>query len=143
VFGRGRRSPVFRQSRRPSVVGAEARWCQSPRFSASLIGLRVKVCGGAAGTVNVGSRTPAGPSFIWRCARGGPLPRTAGAPDQGASRIGKSIRRSGPDPEIRLGRDHIPNTSPSAATASPSPFGPSTSGTAAAWSCTTVTRAAP
>jgi hypothetical protein len=41
---------------------------------------------------------------------GGPLPRTAGAPDQGASRIGKPIRRSGPDPEIRLGRDHIPNT---------------------------------
>jgi hypothetical protein len=109
VFGRGRRSPVFGRGRRPSVVGAEARWCQSPRFSASLIGLRVRVCGGAAGTVNVGFRAPADPSFIWRCARGGPLPRTAGAPDQGASRIGKPIRRSGPDPEIRLGRDHIPN----------------------------------
>ncbi len=99
------------RSRSKRVVGAEARWCQSPRFSASLIGLRVRVCGGAVGTVNVGSRAPAGPSFIWRCARGGPLPRTAGAPDQGASRIGKPIRRSGPDPEIRW-RDHIPNILP-------------------------------
>jgi hypothetical protein len=44
-------------------VGAEARWCQSPRFSASLIGLRVRVCGGAVGTVNVGSRAPAKPLF--------------------------------------------------------------------------------
>jgi hypothetical protein len=33
---------------------------------------------------------------------GGPLPSTAGAPDQGVSRIGP-IRRSGPDPEIRCG----------------------------------------
>jgi hypothetical protein len=41
------------------VVGAGARWCQSPRFSASLIGLRVRVCGGAVGTVNVGSRASA------------------------------------------------------------------------------------
>jgi hypothetical protein len=32
---------------------------------------------------------------------GGPLPRTVGAPDQGATRIGP-IRRSGPDPEILL-----------------------------------------
>jgi hypothetical protein len=70
VFGRGRRSPVFGRSPRPSVVGAEARWCQSPRFNASLIGLRVRVCDGAAGTVNVGSRAPADPSFIWRCTRG-------------------------------------------------------------------------
>jgi hypothetical protein len=90
------------RSRSKRVVGAEARWCQSPRFSASLIGLRVRVCGGAVGTVNVGSRAPADPSFIWRCARGGPLPRTAGAPDQGATQIGP-IWRSGPDPEIRLG----------------------------------------
>jgi hypothetical protein len=58
------------RSRSKRVVGAEARWCQSPRFSASLIGLRVRVCGGAVGTVNVGSRAPAGPSFIWRCVRG-------------------------------------------------------------------------
>jgi hypothetical protein len=92
-------------------LGAEARWCQSPRFSASLIGLRVRVCGDAVGTVKVGSRAPADPSFIWRCARGGPLPRTAGAPNQGTSRIGP-IRRSGPDPEIRCGRDHIPNILP-------------------------------
>jgi hypothetical protein len=58
------------RSRSKRVVGAEARWCQSPRFSASLIGLRVRVCGGTVGTVNVGSRAPADPSFIWRCARG-------------------------------------------------------------------------
>jgi hypothetical protein len=80
------------------VVGrrsvAEARWCQSPHFSASLIGLRVRVCGGAVGTVNVGSRAPACLTFIWRCARGGHCHKTAGAPDQGASRIGKPIRRS-------------------------------------------------
>jgi hypothetical protein len=56
---------------RRASVGAEARWCQSPRFSASLIGLRVRVCDGAAGTMNVGSRAPADPSFIWRYARGG------------------------------------------------------------------------
>jgi hypothetical protein len=100
--GRGRRCSVEVGVRRASV-GAEARWCQSPRFSASLIGLRVRVCGGAVGTVNVGSRAPADPSFIWRCARGGPLPQTAGAPDQGASRIGKPIQRS-------LRGDHFPNT---------------------------------
>jgi hypothetical protein len=29
-----------------------------------LIGLRVRVCGGAVGTVNVSSRAPADPSFI-------------------------------------------------------------------------------
>jgi hypothetical protein len=41
--------------------------------------------------------------FICRCARGGPLPQTAGAPDQGASRIGKPIQRS-------LRGDHFPNS---------------------------------
>jgi hypothetical protein len=49
VFGRGRRSSVgveasvVGRSRRPSSRRsvAEARWCQSPRFSASLIGLRL------------------------------------------------------------------------------------------------------
>jgi hypothetical protein len=40
--------------------------------------------------------------LLYGAARGGgPLPRTAGALDQGASRI-RPIRRSGPDPEIRL-----------------------------------------
>jgi hypothetical protein len=87
VVGRCRRP-----SSRRSV--AEARWCQSPRFSASLIGLRVRVCGGAAGTVNVGSRAPACLTFIWRCARGVHCHKTTGAPDQDASRIGKPIRRS-------------------------------------------------
>jgi hypothetical protein len=96
------------RSRSKRVVGAEARWCQSPRFSASLIGLRVRVCGGSVGTVNVGFRAPAWPLFYMALREGGPLPRTAGAPDQGVSRIGP-IRRSGPDPEIRCGRDHIPN----------------------------------
>jgi hypothetical protein len=52
-------------------------------------------------TANVGSRAPASPFLLWRCARGGPLPYTAGAPDQGADRIGFSIWRS---------EDHIPNT---------------------------------
>jgi hypothetical protein len=32
--------------------------------------------------------------LLWRCTRGGPLPYTASAPDQGASRIRKPIRRS-------------------------------------------------
>jgi hypothetical protein len=94
VFGRGR-------GRRCSVevgvcgasVGVEARWCQSPRFSASLIGLRVMVCGGAAGTVNVGSRAPSGPSFIWRCARG------AHCHERQAPRSGRVSDRT--DPEIR------------------------------------------
>jgi hypothetical protein len=67
---------------------AEARWCQSPRFSASLIGLRVRVCGGAVGTVNVGSRAPAKPLFYMALREGGPLSQTAGAPDQGTSQIG-------------------------------------------------------
>jgi hypothetical protein len=101
VFGRGR-------GRRCSVevgvcgasVGVEARWCQSPRFSASLIGLRVMVCGGAAGTVNVGSRAPSGPSFIWRCARGAHCHERQAPPIRarlGSDRSGDPvpIRRSG------------------------------------------------
>jgi hypothetical protein len=52
------------------------------------------------GTANVGSRAPDYPLLLWRCVRGGPLSYTAGAPDQGADRIGFPIRRSG---------DHIPN----------------------------------
>jgi hypothetical protein len=89
--------------RRPSIRRsvAEARWCQSPRFSASLIGLRVRVCGGAAGTVNVGSRTLASLSFIWRCARGDPLPQNGRRPRSG--RV--SDRET--DPEI-IPKDHIP-----------------------------------
>jgi hypothetical protein len=54
---------------RRSVV--EARWCQSPRFSASLIGLRVRVCGGAVGTANVSSRAPACLTFYCGAAREG------------------------------------------------------------------------
>jgi hypothetical protein len=42
------------------------------------------------------------PLLFWRCARGGPLPCTAGAPDQGVDWIGFPIRRSG---------DHFPNIS--------------------------------
>jgi hypothetical protein len=53
------------------------------------------------GTANVYSRAPACPLLLWRCVRGGPLPYTAGAPDQGADRIGFLIWRSG---------DHFPNT---------------------------------
>jgi hypothetical protein len=41
------------------------------------------------GTVNVGSRAPAKPLFYMALREGGgPLPQTAGAPDQGASGIG-------------------------------------------------------
>jgi hypothetical protein len=90
--GRGRRCSVEVGVRRASV-GAEARWCQSPRFSASLIGLRIRVCGGAVGTVNVGSRAPTGPSFIWRCARG--VTATNGR----RPRSGRDSDRA--DPEIR------------------------------------------
>jgi hypothetical protein len=43
------------------------------------------------------------PLLLWRCARGGPLPYTAGAPDQGADRIGFPIYRPG---------DHFPNILP-------------------------------
>jgi hypothetical protein len=81
-------------------------WCQSPRFSASVDRSYIRVCGGAVGTMNVGSRAPASLSFIWRCVRGGGhCHKTAGAPDQGASRIGKPIRRS-------VRGDHIPNILP-------------------------------
>jgi hypothetical protein len=56
-----------------------------------LIGLRVRVCGGAVGTVNVGSRAPVCLTFYMALCEGGSLPQTAGAPDQGASRIEKPI----------------------------------------------------
>jgi hypothetical protein len=95
MFGRGRRCSVEVGVRRASV-GAEARLCQSPRFSASLIGLRVRVCGGVVGTVNIGSRAPADPSFIWRCARGGPT-----ATNGRRHRSGRDSDRA--DPEILLG----------------------------------------
>jgi hypothetical protein len=54
------------------------------------------------GTVNVGSRAPACLTFIWRCARGGPLPQNGRRPRSG--RV--SDRKT--DPEILPG-DHIPN----------------------------------
>jgi hypothetical protein len=87
--GRGRRCSVEVGVRRASV-GAEARWCQSPRFSASLIGLRVRVCGGAVSTVNVGSRTPASPSFIWRCVRGAHCHERQAPPIRARLRSGRS-----------------------------------------------------
>jgi hypothetical protein len=58
-----------------SAVGCRGEVSQSPRFSAS--------CGGTVRTANVGSRAPAYPFLLWRCTRGGPLPYTAVAPDQG------------------------------------------------------------
>jgi hypothetical protein len=82
---------------RQSAVGCRGEVSQSPRFRASVIGLRSL---GFVGTLNVGSRAPACPLLLWRCARGGPLAYTAGAPDQGADRIGFPIRKSG---------DHFPN----------------------------------
>jgi hypothetical protein len=68
---------------------------RSPRFSALLIGLRSLGFVGALWTrrtlVPVSRLAPL---LLWRCARGGSLPYTAGAPDQGADRIGFPIRRS-------------------------------------------------
>jgi hypothetical protein len=90
---------------RSSVVG---RWRRrggvNPLASAPLlIGLRVRVCGGAMGTANVGFRAPACLTFYMALREGGPLAQTAGALDQDASRIGKPIRRS-------LQGDQFPNT---------------------------------
>jgi hypothetical protein len=91
------------------VVGrqsvAEARWCQSPRFSASLIGLRVRVCGGAVGTVNVGSRAPACLTFIWRCARGGATATKRQAPPIRA-RLGSGNRSGDRSGEITFLTDY-------------------------------------
>jgi hypothetical protein len=85
--GRSRVAGVRSGSEAVESSVAEARWCQSPRFSASLIGLRVRVCGGAVGTVNVGSVPRLSLSFIWRCARG--VTATNGRrPRSGASQIG-------------------------------------------------------
>jgi hypothetical protein len=74
---------------------------QSPCFSAPLIGLRslgfVRALWARRTLVPVPRLAPL---LLWCCARGGPLPYTAGAPDQGADQIGFPIRRSG---------DHIPN----------------------------------
>jgi hypothetical protein len=88
---RGRRS-VTEAVGRWSV--AEARWSNPLAPAPLLIGLRVRVCGDTVGTANVGFRAPACLTFIWRCARGAHCHKTAGAPDQGASRIEKPIRRS-------------------------------------------------
>jgi hypothetical protein len=87
---RGRRSVTEAVGRR-SV--AEARWCQSPRFSASLIDLRVRVCGGAAGTVNVGSRVPAKPLFYMTLREGGPTATNGRRPRSGRVSDRDPIRR--------------------------------------------------
>jgi hypothetical protein len=93
VVGRSRsRRSVTEAVGRQSV--AEARWCQSPRFSASLIDLRVRVCGGAVGMVNVDSRAPTCLTFYMTLREGGPTATNNRRPDQGASQIGKPIRRS-------------------------------------------------
>jgi hypothetical protein len=74
---------------------------RSPRFSALLIGLRSLGFVGALWARRTLVPVPRlAPLLLWCCVRGGPLPYTAGAPDQGADRIGFLIRRS---------RDHIPN----------------------------------
>jgi hypothetical protein len=66
-----------------------------PLASAPLRSDRIaRVCSGTVVTVNVGSRAPACPFLLLRCVRGGPLPYKTSAPDQGADRIGKPIRRS-------------------------------------------------
>jgi hypothetical protein len=50
-----------------------------------------RICGGTVDMVNVGSRAPVCSLLILRCARGGPLPYKASAPDQDADWIGFSI----------------------------------------------------
>jgi hypothetical protein len=99
-------SPVFGRGRRPSSRRsvAEARWCQSPRFSASLIGLKVRVCGGAVDTVNVGFRTPAKPLF-YMALREGDTATNGRRPQSG--RVWDRDPATGSDPEIIPG-DHIP-----------------------------------
>jgi hypothetical protein len=57
-----------------------------------LIGLRVRVCGGAAGTVNVGSRAPASLSFIWRCVRGSTATKRQTPPIRARLRSGNRSR---------------------------------------------------
>jgi hypothetical protein len=80
---------------RRSGVGGEV--SQSPRFSAPLIGLRSLGFVGALWAWRMLVPMPwLAPLLLWRCARGGPLPYTAGASNQGAD---WPISRSG-DPEI-------------------------------------------
>jgi hypothetical protein len=68
---------------RRSGVGGEV--SQSPRFNASLIGLRSLGFVGALWARRTLVSVPRlALLLLWRCARGGPLPYTAGAPDQGA-----------------------------------------------------------
>jgi hypothetical protein len=74
-------------SRRGEVVGRGGEVVPIPSQ-------RVRVCGGTAGTVNVGSRAPAKPLFYMALREGGPTatngrrPRSGRAPNQGASQIG-------------------------------------------------------
>jgi hypothetical protein len=100
-------SPVFGRGRRPSSRRsvAEARWYQSPRYNASLIGLRVRVCGGAVGTMNVGFRAPAKPLFYMALREGGPTATNGRRPRSG--RVWDRDPATGSDPEI-IPRDHIP-----------------------------------
>jgi hypothetical protein len=64
---------------RRSGVGGEV--SQSPRFSVPLIGLRSLGFVGALWARRTLIPVPRlAPLLLWRCARGGPLPYTAGAP---------------------------------------------------------------
>jgi hypothetical protein len=91
------------ESRR-SAVGCRGEVSQSPRFSASLIGLRSLGFVGALWARRTLVPVPwLAPFLLWRCVRGGPLLYTADAPDQGADWTGFPIRRSG---------DHFPNILP-------------------------------
>jgi hypothetical protein len=103
---RGRRHGVGEgRSRRVighrSGVGGEV--SRSPRFSTFLIGLSSLGFVGAPWARRTLVPVPRfAPLLLWRCARGGPLPYTAGTPDQGADQISFPIRRS---------EDHVPNKS--------------------------------
>jgi hypothetical protein len=74
---------------RRSTVGCRGEVSQSPRFSASLIGLRsLGFCGGTVGMANIGSRVPACPPFITALRERGPTaihgrrPRSGRGSDQ-------------------------------------------------------------
>jgi hypothetical protein len=64
-----------------------ALWAVSHASAPSRSDRLARVCGGTVDTVNVGSRAPACPLLILRCARRGPLPYNTSAPDQGADWI--------------------------------------------------------
>jgi hypothetical protein len=85
---------------RSSVVGRWRRRGGANPLASSplLISLRVRVCGGAVGTTNVGSRAPACLTFYMALREGGPTVTNDRRP-----RSGRVLDRE-TDPEIAPGR---------------------------------------